>query len=69
MRTLAICLGILLAAVAVIYWAVPAGSLPTVLPGFEAGTSRIHVKHGIAAAVVAVIAFVFAWWVGRRSRA
>jgi hypothetical protein len=69
MRTLAIALGILLAAVAVIYWAVPAGSLPTVFPGFEAGSGRIHVKHGIAAAVVATVAFAFAWWARRRSRA
>ncbi len=69
MRTLAIVLGIVLAAVAVVYWAVPAGSLPSAFPGFEAGSSRIHVKHGIGAAVVAAIAFAFAWWVGRRSRA
>jgi hypothetical protein len=69
MRTLAIAVGILLAAVAVLYWAVPAGSLPSAFPGFEAGSARIHVKHGIAAAVVAIIAFAFAWWVGRRSRA
>lgn len=69
MRTLAIAVGILLAAVAVIYWAVPAGSLPSSFPGFEAGSTRIHVKHGIAAAVVAIIAFAFAWWAGRRSRA
>ena len=65
MRILAICLGIVLAAVAVIYWAVPAGSLPTAFPGFEAGSSRIHIKHGVAVAIVAVIAFAFAWWAGR----
>ena len=65
MRTLAICLGILLAAVAIIYWTVPGGSLPTVFPGFESGSTRIHFKHGVAAAVVTIIAFALAWRFGR----
>ena len=50
MRTLAIVLGLTFAAIAIVYWLVPAGSLPGVFPGFEAGSPRVHVKHGLAAA-------------------
>ena len=60
MRTLAIVLGLAFAVIAIVYWLVPAGSLPSVFPGFEAGATRVHVKHGLAAAVVAV-----AWYAGR----
>ena len=65
MRNAAIVLGLVLAVIALVYWLVPAGSLPGFFPGFEAGGTRIHAKHGIAAAVVAVILFVFAWYAGR----
>jgi hypothetical protein len=65
MRTIAIVLGVLLAVIAIVYWVVPAGSLPSFFPGFEAGGTRIHAKHGIAAAVLAVILFAIAWYVGR----
>jgi hypothetical protein len=68
MRNLAIVLGLLFAVLAIIYWMVPAGSLPGFIPGFEAGGTRIHVKHGIVAAVVALILFAYAWY-GARSRA
>ena len=53
------------AAIAVVYWLVPAGSLPGVFPGFEAGSPRVHVKHGLAAAAVAVVLFAIAWYAGR----
>ncbi len=36
MRTLAIVLGLAFAVIAIVYWLVPAGSLPGVFPGFEA---------------------------------
>ena len=32
------------------------------MPGHEAGSSRHHVKHGIAALVVALGAFALAWF-------
>jgi hypothetical protein len=66
MRILAILLGLIFAAIAIVYWVVPAGQLPSFVPGFQAGSSLIHVKHGIAAAVVAVVLFGFAWYLGRR---
>ena len=65
MRTVAIVLGLVFAAVAIVYWVLPAGSLPSVFPGFEAGSPRVHVKHGLAAAAVAVVLFAIAWYAGR----
>jgi hypothetical protein len=65
MRVAAIIVGLVFAAIAVIYWVMPAGSLPGFFPGFQAGSSHVHVKHGIAAAAVAVLAFAMAWYAGR----
>ncbi len=58
----AVIAGLLLLVVAVIYFADPAGSLPSFFPGHEAGSSHHHIKHGIAAFVVGVGCFVFAWF-------
>ncbi len=65
MRTAAIVLGLICAVVAIVYWLVPAGSLPGFFPGFEAGGTRVHVKHGVAAAIVAIVLFAIAWWSAR----
>lgn len=54
--------GLVLLAVAVVYFAEPAGSLPSFFPGHEAGSSHHHVKHGIAAAVLGIGAFVLVWF-------
>ncbi len=59
---LAIILGTALIVVAVIYWVEPAGSLPSFFPGHEAGSSHHHVKHGIAAFLVGLACFAFAWF-------
>jgi hypothetical protein len=63
----AIILGLIFAALAAVYWLIPAGSLPAFVPGFEAGSMRIHVKHGVAAAIVAVLLFAVARFYGRRA--
>jgi hypothetical protein len=65
MRTVAIILGLAFAAVAVVYWTMPAGSLPSFLPGFDPGSALVHVKHGIVAAAAAVVCFGFGWYTGR----
>jgi hypothetical protein len=65
MRNLAIVLGLAFVVIAIVYWLVPAGSLPGVFPGFEAGSPRVHLKHGLAAAAVAVVLFAIAWYAGR----
>jgi hypothetical protein len=64
---IAIILGLILAALAAVYWLVPAGSLPAFMPGFEAGSPRLHVKHGVVAAVAAVLLFAIARFYGRRA--
>jgi hypothetical protein len=62
LTTLAIVLGIALIAVAVVYWALPAKSLPSVFPGHEAGSGHHHTKHGIAAFLVGLACLAFAWF-------
>jgi O-antigen/teichoic acid export membrane protein len=59
---LAIVAGIVLIAIAAVYWAEPAKSLPSFFPGHQAGSAHHHVKHGIAAFLVGLAAFVFAWF-------
>jgi hypothetical protein len=58
----AVLLGVALLVVAAVYFAEPAKSLPGFFPGHQAGSATHHVKHGIAAIVVALALFVFAWF-------
>jgi hypothetical protein len=59
-------LGIALVVVAVVYFATTAHSLPSFFPGHVSATSseagHHHTKHGIAAVVVALALFAFAWF-------
>jgi UDP-N-acetylmuramyl pentapeptide phosphotransferase/UDP-N-acetylglucosamine-1-phosphate transferase len=59
---LAIVVGIALVAVAIVYWAEPAKSLPSFFPGHQAGSNHHHTKHGIAAFLVGLACFAFAWF-------
>jgi hypothetical protein len=59
---LAVLAGIVLIAIAIVYWVEPAKSLPGFFPGHEAGSSHHHVKHGIAAFLVGAACLVFAWF-------
>jgi hypothetical protein len=68
MKTVAILLALVFVAAAAVYFLVPAGSLPSFFPGFEPGSTRLHVKHGIAALAVAVVLFGIGWFVGRSPR-
>jgi len=54
--------GIAFIAIAIVYFAEPAKSLPGFFPGHEAGSSHHHVKHGIAALLLGIGAFVLAWF-------
>ncbi len=62
----AIVLGVLLIVVAVVYFVTPEHSLPSFFPGHvsagSATASNHHTKHGIAALVVAIACFAFAWF-------
>ena len=57
-----ILVGIVLIIVAIVYWVEPAKSLPGFFPGHQAGSGHHHVKHGIAAFLVGLACFVFAWF-------
>ncbi|MGH3073731.1 MAG: hypothetical protein ACRDQC_02320 [Gaiellales bacterium] len=59
----AIAAGVILIIVAAIYWIEPAKSLP--FPNFlghEAGVTTHHIKHGIAAFLLGIACFIFAWF-------
>ncbi len=62
--------GIALIGLAIVYWAEPAKSLPSFLPGHQAGSDHVHVKHGLAAFLLGIGALVLAWFrSGPRGRA
>ena len=50
---LLIIVGVALVALAIYYWVTPAGSLPSFFPGHLAGSAHKHIKHGLAAGIVA----------------
>ena len=59
----AVVLGVAFIAIAIMYWTVPAKSLPG--PGFlghQSGDSAVHVKHGIASLLVGLACFAYAWF-------
>jgi amino acid permease len=66
MVTTAVLVGVLLVAVAVVYFVTAEHSLPSFFPGHvSAGNTEAnhhHTKHGIAALVVALACFAFAWF-------
>ena len=59
---LAVVVGVALIVVAAVYWAEPAKSLPSFFPGHKAGSSHHHVKHGIAAFLLGLVCFAYAWF-------
>jgi hypothetical protein len=59
-------LGVLFLILACIYWFTPASALPTFLPGYDVTMTAPHIKHGIAAFVVALAFFVYAWFAGAK---
>ena len=67
MKMLAFLLAIVCAVIAVMYYTMPAGSLPPFMPGHVAGSPLIHMKHAIAAAAAAVVFLVIGLFVGRRT--
>jgi uncharacterized membrane protein HdeD (DUF308 family) len=62
----AVVLGVVLVIVAIVYFVEPAHSLPSFFPGHVSASSseasHHHTKHGIAALVVALACFAFAWF-------
>jgi len=66
MRMLAYLLAIICIVIAVMYFVMPAAQLPTFMPGYEAGSAHIHMKHAAIAAAAAVVLLLVGWFVGRR---
>jgi hypothetical protein len=63
-------LGVVCLILAYIYWKTPASGLPTFLPGYDPTMAGIHFKHGLAAFLLAVLFFVYAWFAtGKKNRA
>jgi hypothetical protein len=62
LAAIAAVVGLVLITLACVYWAEPASSLPSWLPGHESGSGHHHVKHGIAAFLLGVALLVYAWF-------
>ncbi len=62
----AVIVGVLLIVVAIVYFVTPEKSLPSFFPGHASASSaeanHHHSKHGIAALIVALALFAFAWF-------
>ena len=62
----AVIVGVVLIVVAIVYFVTPEHSLPSFFPGHASASSaeadHHHTKHGIAALVVALACFAFAWF-------
>ena len=59
-------LGIVLLAMAGIYFLMPADQLPGFFPGHNDDVTRLHTKHGIAAGVAGLALIAASIWVGRK---
>ncbi|HEX3709876.1 MAG TPA: hypothetical protein VHV56_08305 [Pseudolabrys sp.] len=66
MKLVLILLGLILIALAVVYFVLPADQLPGFLPGHAAGVMRIHAKHGLVAGAIGVALVTAGWFMGRR---
>jgi hypothetical protein len=55
MKMLAYLLAVVSAIVAVMYYVMPGGSLPTFMPGYDAGSTHIHTMHAVAAVTAAIV--------------
>ena len=63
-----IVLGVVFAVIGVVYEIKTAGQLPAFFPGHQAGSTTHHIKHGIAAFVLALLCWGGAWFsTGRRT--
>jgi hypothetical protein len=64
----ALIVGLVALVAGVIYLVVPAGSLPSFIPGHLAGVTNKHTNRGMAGIGVGIVLLVLAMVLGRRSR-
>jgi hypothetical protein len=62
LNIVAVVLGVACLILALVYWLTPADALPMFLPGYDAAMATPHIKHGIAALVVGLALFIYAWF-------
>ena len=55
-------LGVVFIGLAIYYWVTPAGSLPMFFPGYIAGATEGHVKHGIASLLLGIALLIYGWF-------
>ena len=66
MRLILALLGVVLLIIAGVYFLIPGEQLPSFFPGHETGVMRVHIKHGMVAAVAGLALLAAGWWIGRR---
>jgi hypothetical protein len=66
MKLIVTLLGVVLLVVAGVYFLIPADQLPAFFPGYEAGVTHVHTKHGIVAGVGGLVLLAAGVWIGRR---
>jgi hypothetical protein len=57
-----ILVGLFFIGLTALYWLIPAGDLPTYVPGYEQGSTKIHFTHGLGMLIIALVAFALAWF-------
>ena len=65
MKLIVVPLGIVLIVLAGVYLLVPANSLPTFIPGYDAALTRVRFTHGVASGLVGVILLIAARFIRR----
>jgi hypothetical protein len=59
-------IGVVLLVVAAIYFLMPADQLPTFFPGYEAGLTRVRMKHAVVSGVIGIACLVLPTVLRRR---
>jgi hypothetical protein len=57
-----VALGVVFIVLAVVYFTTAASSLPSFMPGHQAGSSHHHTKHGLVMIALAVLSWIGAWF-------
>ena len=62
MMIVAVVLGVLFCIAGIIYFVKTANNLPSFFPGHDVNLVAKHTKHGIAAVILGLLCFVYAWF-------
>jgi hypothetical protein len=60
-------LAVMFLALAVYYWITPADKLPVNFPGHLASSTKVHIKHGLAALILGVGFGILAWFSSKKT--